>query len=160
MNSQRPPPSPVGYAAYCEVMLFQDDIETPVDVLEERALRAALAAEQQDYQDRCRWIFDKMAEIVSRRPPPPARLTPAGFAWPEPPRDTRATIADWMIANGYPTGHGDTAEDLLRELAAEATRRERARCQAIAGKRYASCTASPDWRQCAASIVDEIEGEL
>jgi hypothetical protein len=27
------------------------------------------------------------------------------------------TLARWMIANGFTTGHGDTVEDLLRELA-------------------------------------------
>jgi hypothetical protein len=30
----------------------------------------------------------------------------------------KAVVADWMIANGYPTGHGDTLDDLLRELVA------------------------------------------
>ncbi len=25
-------------------------------------------------------------------------------------------LADWMIANGFATGHGDTFDDLLREL--------------------------------------------
>lgn len=29
------------------------------------------------------------------------------------------TLADWMIAHGYVTGHGDTAEDLLAELVAQ-----------------------------------------
>jgi hypothetical protein len=30
--------------------------------------------------------------------------------------DPREAVAQWMIAHGYPTGHGDTLDDLLREL--------------------------------------------
>ncbi len=30
-----------------------------------------------------------------------------------------STLANWMIAHGYATGHGDTAEDLLSELVAQ-----------------------------------------
>ena len=29
----------------------------------------------------------------------------------------REKVAAWMIAKGYATGHGDTTEDLLKELA-------------------------------------------
>jgi hypothetical protein len=28
----------------------------------------------------------------------------------------REKVAQWMISKGYSTGHGDTTEDLLREL--------------------------------------------
>ena len=28
----------------------------------------------------------------------------------------REKVAQWMISNGYATGHGDTIEDLLKEL--------------------------------------------
>ena len=28
----------------------------------------------------------------------------------------REAVANWMIQNGYPTGHGDTLDDLLKEL--------------------------------------------
>lgn len=31
--------------------------------------------------------------------------------------DGSARVAEWMIDRGYPTGHGDTIEDLLNELA-------------------------------------------
>ncbi len=30
--------------------------------------------------------------------------------------EARETVAAWMIANGYATGHGDTLEDLLAQL--------------------------------------------
>ena len=36
-----------------------------------------------------------------------------------------AVIADWMIANSYITGHGDTADQLLRELELGAQERQR-----------------------------------
>ncbi len=35
----------------------------------------------------------------------------------------KAAVADWMIANGYLTGHGDTLDDLLTELTNEAFER-------------------------------------
>ncbi len=31
-------------------------------------------------------------------------------------RDDREKLAQWMISKGYSTGHGDTIEDLLKEL--------------------------------------------
>ena len=30
--------------------------------------------------------------------------------------DERNKVAQWMMTKGYATGHGDTTEDLLREL--------------------------------------------
>lgn len=33
------------------------------------------------------------------------------------------TIALWMMRNGYATGHGDTVEDMLAELEAQAKER-------------------------------------
>jgi hypothetical protein len=32
----------------------------------------------------------------------------------------REAVAAWMIEQGYVTGHGDTLDDLLRELIAQA----------------------------------------
>ena len=32
----------------------------------------------------------------------------------------REAVARWMIEQGYVTGHGDTLDDLLRELIAQA----------------------------------------
>lgn len=32
------------------------------------------------------------------------------------PADAVEAVVQWMIANGYATGHGDTLDDLLREL--------------------------------------------
>jgi hypothetical protein len=32
----------------------------------------------------------------------------------------REAVAAWMIANGYVTGHGDTLDDLLKELVLQA----------------------------------------
>jgi hypothetical protein len=37
----------------------------------------------------------------------------------------REAVATWMIKNGYVTGHGDTLDDLLRELIAQVIERER-----------------------------------
>lgn len=37
----------------------------------------------------------------------------------------REKVAEWMIANGWATGHGDTTEDLLHELKWQIDRRVR-----------------------------------
>ena len=36
-------------------------------------------------------------------------------------------LAQWMMANGYATGHGDTVEDMLKELDWQVRERERQR---------------------------------
>ena len=40
----------------------------------------------------------------------------------------RETVAEWMIERGYATGHGDTVEDLLKELEWQIREREREDC--------------------------------
>ncbi len=37
----------------------------------------------------------------------------------------REKVAEWMIEHGYATGHGDTVEDLLKELEWQAMERGR-----------------------------------
>ena len=37
----------------------------------------------------------------------------------------REKVAKWMIEKGYATGHGDTVEDLLKELESQVLERER-----------------------------------
>ncbi len=49
----------------------------------------------------------------------------------------RETVAEWMIERGYATGHGDTVEDLLKELEWQIREREREACALIADKRTA-----------------------
>ena len=40
----------------------------------------------------------------------------------------REKVAQWMIHRGYATGHGDTIQDLLKELNWQAKERERKAC--------------------------------
>jgi hypothetical protein len=40
----------------------------------------------------------------------------------------RNKLASWMIAQGYATGHGDTTEDLLKELEWQVRESEREAC--------------------------------
>jgi hypothetical protein len=40
----------------------------------------------------------------------------------------RETVAEWMIERDYATGHGDTTEDLLKELEWQVKEREREEC--------------------------------
>ena len=43
----------------------------------------------------------------------------------------REKVAKWMVERGYATGHGDTIEDLLKELDWQAAEREREACRLI-----------------------------
>ena len=49
-------------------------------------------------------------------------------------------VAKWMMSHGYATGHGDTIEDLLKELEWQVAEREREACaklvEAMADKRF------------------------
>ena len=44
----------------------------------------------------------------------------------------RENVAKWMVERGYATGHGDTVEDLLKELQWQVAEREREECAKIA----------------------------
>ena len=46
----------------------------------------------------------------------------------EPLLHEREKVAQWMIERGYATGHGDTTEDLLKELEWQIKEREREAC--------------------------------
>jgi len=41
---------------------------------------------------------------------------------------SREKVATWMIQRGYATGHGDTIEDLLKELEWQIREQEREAC--------------------------------
>ena len=43
----------------------------------------------------------------------------------------REKVAKWMIERGYATGHGDTIEDLFKELEWQAAEREREACAKV-----------------------------
>ena len=43
----------------------------------------------------------------------------------------RAKLALWMMSQGYATGHGDTVEDLLKELEWQIAEREREACAKV-----------------------------
>jgi len=43
-------------------------------------------------------------------------------------------LAQWMIQRGYATGHGDTVEDLLKELEWQICEREREACAKMVGR--------------------------
>lgn len=43
----------------------------------------------------------------------------------------RAKVAFWMISQGYATGHGDTIEDLLKELEWQIRESEREACAKV-----------------------------
>jgi len=45
--------------------------------------------------------------------------------------DERNKLASWMIAKGYATGHGDTTEDLLKELEWQVRESEREACAVL-----------------------------
>ena len=43
----------------------------------------------------------------------------------------REKLAAWMMSQGYATGHGDTVEDLLKELEWQIAEREREACAKV-----------------------------
>ena len=43
----------------------------------------------------------------------------------------REKVAAWMMRQGYATGHGDTVEDLLKELEWQIAEREREACAKV-----------------------------
>jgi len=61
----------------------------------------------------------------------------------------RNKLAAWMIERGYATGHGDTVEDLLKELEWQIAEREREECAQLCD-RFANRMMSAE--ECAAAI--------
>jgi len=43
----------------------------------------------------------------------------------------RAKVVEWMAERGYATGHGDTTEDMLKELEWQIAEREREACAKV-----------------------------
>jgi hypothetical protein len=48
----------------------------------------------------------------------------------------RENVAKWMVERGYATGHGDTIEDLLKELEWQVAEREREACAKFCDDQY------------------------
>ena len=48
----------------------------------------------------------------------------------------REKVAKWMVERSYATGHGDTVEDLLKELEWQAAEREREECAKFCDEQY------------------------
>ena len=48
--------------------------------------------------------------------------------------DEREKVAQWMISRGYATGHGDTVEELLKELEWQVAEKEREACAKVCEK--------------------------
>jgi len=65
----------------------------------------------------------------------------------------RNKVAQWMMAKGYATGHGDTTEDLLRELEWQVRESERNACAAIARQWDVDHPAS-NYGGCIANLIE------
>jgi hypothetical protein len=68
------------------------------------------------------WQHADVAEIKAKRYEHFASLVAAA---------EREKVAAWMMQCGYATGHGDTVEDLLRELDWQIVEREREACAKV-----------------------------
>ena len=55
----------------------------------------------------------------------------------------REKVAAWMRARSYATGHGDTTEDLLKELEWQVAEREREACAKVAESYEPTCDTCP-----------------
>ena len=69
----------------------------------------------------------------------------------------REKLAAWMMRQGYATGHGDTIEDLLKELEWQIKEREREECAKVCEdiplpKELEALTHLPTIVSCAAAI--------
>ena len=51
----------------------------------------------------------------------------------------REKVAAWMMQRSYATGHGDTIEDLLKELEWQIAEREREACAALVDANAMAC---------------------
>lgn len=52
-------------------------------------------------------------------------------------------VAKWMIDRGYATGHGDTIEDLLKELEWQVRENEQEACAKVAESYEPRCETCP-----------------
>jgi hypothetical protein len=68
----------------------------------------------------------------------------------EPLLHEREKVAQWMIERGYATGHGDTVEDLLKELEWQVKEREREACAKLCDERERANLYG--FKECAAAI--------
>jgi hypothetical protein len=66
----------------------------------------------------------------------------------------REKVATWMIERSYATGHGDTTEDLLKEMEWQVRESEREACAKVCEARYMGDNNREDAeaRRCAAAI--------
>ena len=55
----------------------------------------------------------------------------------------REKVAAWMRSKSYATGHGDTVEDLLKELEWQVAEREREACAKVAESYEPRCEVCP-----------------
>ena len=69
-------------------------------------------------------------------------------------RMAREKVAAWMRARSYATGHGDTVEDLLKELEWQVAEREREACAKVCDARVIGDHNREDQeaKRCAAAI--------
>ncbi len=67
--------------------------------------------------------------------------------------EERNKVASWMMAHGYATGHGDTTEDLLKELEWQVRESERNACAAIARQWDVDHPAS-NYGGCIANLIE------
>ena len=59
------------------------------------------------------------------------------------PEDVQKIISKWMTDRSYATGHGDTIEDLLKELEWQVAEREREACAKVAESYEPTCDSCP-----------------
>lgn len=68
----------------------------------------------------------------------------------------REKVAAWMIERSYATGHGDTVEDLLKELEWQARESEREACAKLCDEQGESPALAPLEKYRASFIADAI----
>lgn len=65
-------------------------------------------------------------------------------------------VAKWMIDRGYATGHGDTIEDLLKELEWQIRESEREACAKVCDDEICACCWDDDAQAAAEHLAAAI----
>jgi len=110
------------------------------------------AVAEAEKQEPVAWLFTDVegTEFFEEREDWEGKWTPL---YTTPPAAERNKVAQWMIAKGYATGHGDTTEDLLKELEWQVRESERNACAAIAKQWDADHPAS-NYGGCIANLIE------
>ena len=96
----------------------------------EEVRKVAQAMKKDGYRGPLAWA-EKVIDFVADYTPPAAQRRDIDAMIALARAAERNKVAEWMIAQGYATGHGETIEDLLKELDWQVRESEREACAVL-----------------------------